>query len=45
VDQIFYGKPHPDGGELNRCQSDREDYACPYGGVAMSGGDGMNSNT
>jgi hypothetical protein len=26
--------------ELIRCQSDHDDYACPRGGVAMSGGDG-----
>jgi hypothetical protein len=31
--------------ELIRCQSDHDDYVCSHGGVAMSAGDGMNSNT
>jgi hypothetical protein len=31
--------------ELIRCQSQHGDYACSHDGVAMSGGDGMNSNT
>jgi hypothetical protein len=45
VDQIFHGGPHPYRGELIRCQSDHGNYVCPYGGVAMSGGDEMDSST
>jgi hypothetical protein len=32
-------------GELIRCQSYHDDYACFCGGVAMSGGDGTTSST
>jgi hypothetical protein len=40
VDQISYGEARPFQDELIRCQSDHDDYACPHGRVAMSGGDG-----
>jgi hypothetical protein len=45
VDRIFYGEPCLYWGELIRCQSDHDDYACHRGGVAMSGGDGTCSST
>jgi hypothetical protein len=35
----------PLSGELIRCQSEHGDYACSRDGVAVSGGNGMNSNT
>jgi hypothetical protein len=35
----------PLSGELIRCQSDHGDYACYYGEVVMSGGDGTYSTT
>jgi hypothetical protein len=31
--------------ELIRCLSDHGNYACSHGGVAMLGGDGMDSST
>jgi hypothetical protein len=39
VDKICYGESHLYRGELIRCQSDHNDYACSHGVVAMSGGD------
>jgi hypothetical protein len=35
----------PVSGELIRCQSDHEDYACSHGGVAMSSGNGTDTST
>jgi hypothetical protein len=32
-------------GEFIRCQSYHGDYVCSHGGVAISGGDGMDSST
>jgi hypothetical protein len=40
VDWIPYGEAHLYQGELIRCQSDHDDYACSCGRVVMSGGDG-----
>jgi hypothetical protein len=45
IDWIYHGEPCPYQGELIRCQSDCDDYACSHGEVAMSGGDGMGPNT
>jgi hypothetical protein len=45
VDRIFYREPQLYWGELIRCQSDHDDYACFCGGVVMSDSDGMDSNT
>jgi hypothetical protein len=40
------GKPTPIGrGELIRCWSDHDDYACSHGEVAMSGSDGTGPST
>jgi hypothetical protein len=41
MDQTFHGETHPYRGEIIRCQSDHDDYACSRGEVAMSGGDEM----
>jgi hypothetical protein len=35
----------PLSGELIRCQSNHDIYACSHGGVAMSGGDGIDINS
>jgi hypothetical protein len=40
VDRISYGEARLYQGELIRCQSDHDDYACSRGGVVMLGGDG-----
>jgi hypothetical protein len=45
VEWILHGDPCLYRGELIRCQSDHVDYACFHGGVAMSGGNGMDPNT
>jgi hypothetical protein len=45
VDGISYGEARLYQGELIWCQSDHGDYACFYGGVAMSSSDGTNSST
>jgi hypothetical protein len=45
VDEISYGEACLYQVKLIRCQSDHDDYASSCGGVAMSGGDVMNSNT
>jgi hypothetical protein len=45
MDRITYGKPHLYQDVLIQCQSYYGDYACPYGRVAMSDGDGTTSST
>jgi hypothetical protein len=45
MNQISYGEARLYPGELIQCQSYYGDYACSYGGVDMSGIDGMDSNT
>jgi hypothetical protein len=44
MDQIPYGETRFYQGELIRCQSYYDDYACSCG-VIVSDGDGMDSNT
>jgi hypothetical protein len=38
-------KPPPFSGNLIRCQSNHDMYACSRGVVVMSGGDGMNTSS
>jgi hypothetical protein len=45
MDRILCGEAYFYQGMFIRCQSYHDDYACYCGGVAMSGGDGMDSNT
>jgi hypothetical protein len=45
MDRILYGEAHFYQGVLIQCQSYHDDYVCFYGGVAMSGSDGMDSST
>jgi hypothetical protein len=45
VDRFSYREARLYQGELIRCQRDHDDYACSYGGVAVSDGDGMGSST
>jgi hypothetical protein len=45
MDRIPYGEVRFYQGKVIQCQSYHGDYACSYGGVAMSGGDGVDSNT
>jgi hypothetical protein len=45
MDQIPYGETRFYQGELIRCQSYYDDYTCSCGGVIVSDGDGMDSNT
>jgi hypothetical protein len=40
----FMGESASVRGVLILCQSNDDDYACSYGGAAMSGGDGMDSS-
>jgi hypothetical protein len=44
MDWIPYGEAHFYQGKLIQYQSYHADYACSYGGVSMSSGDGMDSN-
>jgi hypothetical protein len=44
MDQIPYGEAHFYQGKLIRCQNYHGNYACSCGGLAMSGGDGMDSS-
>jgi hypothetical protein len=43
--RILYGEACFYQGMLIQCQTYHANYACSYGGVAMSGGDGMDSST
>jgi hypothetical protein len=45
MDRIPYGEARLYQDELIQCQSYYDDYACPCGGVAMLGGDGMDPST
>jgi hypothetical protein len=45
VEHISYGEASLYQGELIRCQSYYDDYACSCGGDAISGGDGIDSST
>jgi hypothetical protein len=45
MDRISYGEAHLYQSELIQCQSYRVNYACSYGGVAMSGVDGIYFST
>jgi hypothetical protein len=44
VPDLLWGTPLLSS-EIIRCQSDHGEYACSRGGVAVSGGDGMDYNT
>jgi hypothetical protein len=45
VDWSICGGTRLHQGELIRCQSDHDDYACSHGEVVVSGGDGTNLST